>query len=236
MKNHSNFIRMSVCFLAILGIYGCGQKDPDKNEEDVEINAPAQIIDIAQAKTYYDTYGERRVPIIQKYEDSINGEGKMQKKNDAQESFDVGRFVYYDYKTIKQYLAYIEQEAKAANVEISTLRFYYSNYPDQTFFPASKDSIIHPRQNSILISPTYNDGKRDYLFYIGQGAEGQEAIPLADNFEPVKGYGLLDATIKKSYASFTPNFKISAVRPKAFANGESLTLNRGTGVPPPKNQ
>lgn len=147
----------------------------------------------------------------------------------------MGRFRYYDYETIKHYLAYIEQEAKKANVEISTLRFYYSNHPDQTLFPRSKGSIIHPRQNSVLISPTYTDGKRDYLFYIGQGAKGQEAIPLADNFESLKGYEKQKTTSSTAKAFFVPNFKKSVLAPKPFQEEQSLTLNRGTGVPPPKN-
>lgn len=138
--------------------------------------------------------------------------------------------MYYDYETIKRYLAYIEQEAEKANVEISTLRFYYSNFPNQTLFPGSKDPIIHPGQNSVLISPTYTDRKRDYLFYIGQGAEGQETIPLADNFEPIKEQETTPSTAK---ASFPPNFKNSILAPKPFQKEQSLTLNRGAGVPPP---
>ncbi|WP_419214059.1 hypothetical protein ACNR9Q_07880 [Maribacter sp. X9] len=230
MKNHSKFNSKTVCFLIILCICSCGDQNTNNEEDTKEITAPSQIINLVEAKADYDMYSKRRVPLIQQYEDSIN------KQNNDDQKFDVGRFVYYDYKTIKQYLAFIEQEAKEANVEISTLRFYFSNYPDQDFFPGSKDSIIHPRQNSIMLSPTYNDGKRDYLFYVDRGAEGQVAIPLADNFEAVKEYGNLDSTSNKVQASFVPNFKKSKTNLKTFQNGQSLTLNRGTGVPPPKNQ
>jgi hypothetical protein len=182
----------------------------------------------------YDNYSTRRVPLIQRYEDSINrGKGgeKMQLNAAAPKPFDVGRFVYYDYKTIKQYLDYIEQEAAAANVEISTLRIYFSNYPDKEFFSGTKDSILHPRQNSIMLSPTIKKGKRDYLFYIEEGAESQEAVILDDNFGTPKGMGLIKLEEENSHASFAPNF--FKPNPRPVYAGKSVTMNSGSGVPPP---
>lgn len=239
MKKSTVFFGKILCIASLIGIFSCKNDRAVPQEKEVDVEAPAQIVQISDAKESYDTYGKRRVPLIQKYEDSINrnrenlkDESKMDNK-----SFDVGRFVYYDYETIKQYLAYIEQEAKKANVEISTLRFYFSNYPDETFFPGTKDTIKHPRQNSILISPTYNDGKRDFLFYIAQSTEGAEAVPLNDSFGAIKGFGMSEDTKTKAYASIIPNLSSSKASPTySLQGGTSLTLNRGTGVPPPKNQ
>lgn len=237
MKNAKHLLRNVVVF-AILGftLTNCEEvkKDPPKEEEKPKVIAPTEIVEIDQAKMMYDNYSTRRLPLIQRYEDSINrGMGSMKMKSEAAapKPFDVGRFVYYDYKTIKQYMDYIEQEADAAGVEISTLRFYFSNYPDETFFPGTKDSIKHPRQNSLLLSPTIKKGKRDYLFYIAQGAEGQEAVVIDDDFGTQKGMGLLQSEEKTSHASLVPNFFKPNAKP--LYAGTSLTMNRGTGAPPP---
>lgn len=224
MKRPTSKTAITLYALAFTFIFGCNQE-----HDRTTISAPNKIVSIPQAKNMYDAYTKRRVPLIQHYEDSINRVHEDNKK------FDVGRYVYYDYKILKQYLEFIEQEAGDAGVEISTLRFYYSNYLDEAVFPNSKDSIKHPRQNSIMLSPTYNDGKKDHLFYIGNGTEGKQAIPLNDNFENIKGYSTNTAKNTKTYASFTPNINTANPNFSSLQNEQSLTLNRGTGVPPPKN-
>ena len=235
MKRQFNLISKILCAFTFLAYIGCNEQTSEKPKDPVQedkktVKPPNEIIDISEAKSMYESYEKRRVPLIQQYEDSINTEKGIKKE------FDVGRFVYYDYKTIKQYLAYIEQEAADANVEISTLRLYYSNYPDEEVFPNSETPIKHPRQNSLMLSPTYNDGKRDFLFYTSQGAEGKQAVPMNNSFEDMDGYGNIKERNIKAYASFVPNLNNVNVAPAVLQGKESLTLNRGTGVPPPKNQ
>ena len=171
----------------------------------------------------YSNYSERRLPLIQKYEDSINREKGVDKK------FDVARYVSYDYATIKQYLAFIEEEAKKADVEISTLRFYLSNYPDKPVFNA-KDSVLHPRQNSIILSPTLKKGDKNYLFYVENTGKSTKPILLSDSFGEIKGFGL-NKIKQKSHASIIPNF----TKPNTSMFSEtSLTMNRGHSAPPPE--
>lgn len=246
MKNVKKTLFSFTCILLItFSFTNCVEKSEKENTP--VVIAPAQIIEVDNAKIMYDAYGKRRVPLIQRYEDSINrnkGYDKMkqqkmqqnQKDGDTQipKPFDVARYVHYDYETIKQYMAYIEQEAKMANVEISTLRIYFSNYPDQTYFPKSKDSIKHPRQSSIMFSPTIKKGDRDYLFYIDDTKGESQAVLLNDEFGPAKGnkMGSINAKDEKSYASMLP----SLAKPKPvilpYQGGTSLTMNRGNGSPP----
>lgn len=235
MKRPFKLICKFLCVFTILAALGCNEQTNEKPKNPIQedkktVKPPNEIIDISEAKSMYESYEKRRVPLIQQYEDSINTEKGIKKE------FDVGRFVYYDYKTIKQYLAYIEQEAADANVEISTLRLYYSNYPDEEVFLNSETPIKHPRQNSLMLSPTYNDGKHDVLFYISQGAEGKQAVPMNNSFEDIDSYGNTEERNTKAYASFAPNLNNANVAPAVLQGKESLTLNRGTGVPPPKNQ
>ena len=249
IKAKNSLLCLCVLSLSVLNLSSCEEKMEKEKENLPEVMAPAQIVEIAQAKQMYDFYSDRRVPLIQRYEDSINRSKyndkiRQQKKanvksgNDNDEKkFDVARYVSYDYKTIKQYLAFIEQEAKKANVEISGLRFYFSNYPDKPFFD-NKDSVLHPRQNSVMLSPTLKKGKREYLFYIGGTEAQQEAVLLTDSFGPIKteGMGATPTHGIRSYASIMPNLTnntINTTLNSSFYAGSSLTMNKGTAAPPP---
>ncbi len=212
----------------IFNLNSCAEKVEKEKEEAPIVVAPAQIVPIDQAKSMYDNYSQRRSPLIQHYEDSING-GKGK--------FDVARYVSYDYETIKQYLAFIEQEAERANVEISGLRFYFSNYPDKPFFD-NKDSIVHPRQNSIMLSPTLQKGDRDYIFYIGGSEEQEQVVLLSDSFGEIgaQGMGNISSNKNKSYASMLPSSTSSNTNANtSFYANKSLTLNSGGSAPPPYN-
>ena len=226
-------VRILTLSALVLTIGSCAENTEKAKEakETPEVLAPAQIVQIDQAKEMYENYSDRRLPLIQKYEDSIN-EGKKK--------FDVARYVSYDYKTIKLYIAFIEQEAKNANVEISGLRLYFSNYPDKPFFD-NRDSILHPRQNSVMLSPTVKKGDRDYLFYIGGTQAKQEVVLLSDSFGALKTQetGGTDSEAKKAHASMLPKLNISNTNTTlntSFYSGTSLTMNRGHGVPPPHHE
>lgn len=231
--------------MTLIGIGGCNTKIDREIQAAAVVDAPKQIIAVDEAKGFYDDYTNRRVPLIQRYEDSINRARandkmrQMQQQGDTSKAqaeaepaqFDVARYVYYDYATIKQYMEYIEQEAKMANVEISTLRLYFSNYPDDPQF-------VHPRQNSIMLSPTLKKGDRDYLFYIGELDGKAEAVLLDNAFGPMKADGMGDGSTRKgkSYASFVPSLGTNRPNPAMpLQGGKSMTLNRGNGVPPPNN-
>ena len=230
IKEKKSLFCLVALSLFVFSFNSCAEKMEKEKEETPEVLAPAQIVQIDEAKAMYENYTDRRLPLIQHYEDSIN-EGK--------EKFDVARYVSYDYETIKQYLAFIEQEAKKANVEISGLRFYFSNYPKGPKFE-NGDAIVHPRQNSVMLSPTLKRGDRDYLFYIGGTEAKQEPVLLSDSFGSVKGQGMgvIGNGDNKSYASFIPsltNETTNSTLNASFYAGTSLTMNRGTGAPPPYN-
>ncbi len=240
-KSLYNLVALSV---VIFSFASCAEKM--EKEEKPEVLAPKQIVKIEEAKEMYDHYADRRVPLIQHYEDSINRwsiDEKMQQMQQNQDKnkakadegpakFDVARYVYYDYKTIKDYMSFIEQQAEAANVDISTLRFYFSNYPDDTQY-------VHPRQNSIMISPALKKDNREYIFYIDNSdPKNLKPVLLGDNFGPVKsGIGSTSLEENKAYASFAPSLpKTNSTVVLPSNGGQSLTLNRGGGAPPPYHE
>ena len=150
MKRSGRFNLFSLLPISILFLaFGCQEQSEKPKTESVK--APEQIISTNQAQELFDNYSSRRAPLIQKFEDSLNKESR----------FDVARYGYYDYKTIKKYIAYIEQEAEKAKVEISTLRFYFGNYPNKKQF-ADGRKVKHPRQNSFFIVPTLKKDGKEY--------------------------------------------------------------------------
>jgi len=245
---------LSILLFSLLISFGFTNCKDSKNQKPDDgptmetVERPAEIIEVDMARQQYLTYEKRRVDLIQKYEDSVDGyddKGKTrQKQNDQQaqqdpndpngERFDVARYVYWDYETIKNYLKYIEQEAKAANVEISTLRFYFSNYDENS-------ENVHPRQNSIMITPTLSQNEREYIFEIDDSdPKNLKPLLLSDAFEVIKnqekGMGNIYKDDQRSQASFVP----SLIEPSAvvlpYNPGKSVTMNRGTSVPPPYHE
>ncbi|MGB5691406.1 MAG: hypothetical protein WBM43_02255 [Flavobacteriaceae bacterium] len=228
MKNFKNVLSL-ILFTASLTFISCGERSAEvKNSQMAEVDPPEQIISLEEAQTMFKNYTDRRVPLIQKYEDSVNISQRDTSK------FDVARYTYYDYKTIKQYLEYIEQEAAKAGVEISTLRFYYSNYPKKGTFPDGSE-VLHPRQNSFFIQPTLNEKGEEYGFYTEDSGEGSEKRAVLLNgqmelFGP-DGVGIRVGNNTRAYAGF---IGVNTVAPASasYSNG-SLVLNHGHAAPPP---
>ncbi|MGX1929657.1 hypothetical protein [Flagellimonas sp. 2504JD4-2] len=216
MKNTRNAFAMLLgSLMLILGACKQPQKKDDPAEEPKErVKPPEQIISLEESKSLFDNYSRNRVAMIQEFE--------MEQNPD--EKFRPARFSSYDYSTIKQYMAFIEQEAKDANVDITSLRFYFGNYPNKEKFPDGK-KVVHPRQNAVFIVPTINVDGQNYGFYIGEDGKAK----LIKNAVGEKGMGSNETGEQKAYASFVPSFSA----PTAPFAGQSLTLNRGTSGPPP---
>ncbi len=182
-------------------------------EEQERVSPPEGIISLEESKSLYDNYSKNRLDIIQRYE-----------AERSTEKFEAARFSSFSYADIKQYIAYIEQEAKGAQVDISSLRFYFANYPDKADFPDGK-KIVHPRQNSIFVVPTMNVNGEDYGFYIG--ADGKAKLIKNAVGETAVGSNIKEDD--RSYASFAPSF----ASPVMLQESKSLNLNHSNSGPPP---
>lgn len=217
-----------LCLSLLFTLNSCKEqtRQAAQSKEPEVVKAPEQIISVAQAKNMYEQYSKRRAPLILRYEDSISK---------GEKEFDVARYTYYDYATIKQYLAYIEQEAEKAGVEIASLRFYFSNYPDQETFENGK-KVVHPRQNSIFLMPTVKSEGRDYGFYIQEGESGSEVMLLNGQLQPYtpEGIGVKGNVNYRNEAGLVPTlFPASSGAPVGLQGDKSLILNEGNSAPPP---
>ncbi|WP_435623103.1 hypothetical protein [Flagellimonas sp.] len=193
-------------------------RQQQEGEEEIQepIKPPSDIISLELSKTLYDNYTRNRVAPIMAYEMETNED----------EDFEVARFVDFDYKTMKQYIDYVEQEAKKAKVDVSTFRLYFANYPNSEKFPDGK-KVVHPRQNSIFLLPTLNQGGENLGFYIGADGKAKLIKDAVKGNE--QGYGNVMDNSEKAQAGFMPSFPA----PIMMQGEQSLTMNHGNSGPPP---
>ncbi len=179
------------------------------------------IISTERAREMYDAYSQRRVPLIQKYEDSIASDSS---------NFTPTRYVEYDLKTIKQYIAYIEHEAMQANVDINTLRFYLSNYPNSDKFN-NGDAVKYPKRNSFFVVPTMEHEGKNVGFSIEQIDGKYTAVPI--NRSNAVKEDQQDKTQSESSGDLNEAGFFASNNTAVQGDENSLILNDGTMVPPP---
>ncbi|WP_421801534.1 hypothetical protein [Flagellimonas sp.] len=210
MKNYKK------AFLALLGftflVLGACQQGPKKEEptkSEEEVLPPEGIISLEESKSLYDNYTRNRVDIIQQFE----AERSPDKKHIP------ARFTSFTYSDMKDYMAYVEQEAEEAGVKVASLRLYFANYPDKPDFPDGK-KVVHPRQNSIFIVPTTMIDGKEEGFYIGSDGKAKPIRAVVGN--------------KETGEESEPNTSQASFAPSLFQSGDtSLNLNHGSSGPPP---
>lgn len=216
-----NYIRILLFICANLFLFSC-QDGSTHSETPYEGPPKDHIISVERAQEMFDTYSQRRVPIIQKYEDSI--------KIDTAK-FTPTRYAEYDLKTIKQYIAFIEYEAMRAKVDINTLRFYLSNYPNSDKFP-NGDTVKYPRRNSLFVVPTMDYEGKNVGFSIEEKDGNYTAVPIKRPTPIQEGNqnkGQADSTGQMNEAGFF----MSNTSTVQGGGTTSLILNDSQLAPPP---
>lgn len=205
-----------LCFFAVSAFFGCNQQ---QKENTLIVDAPTNIISLNEADAIYNNYSTHRVSLIESYE-------TQQRQPD--EKFEASRFVDFDYDAIKQYIAYIDQEALAGGVKkVTKLRLYFANYPNEEKFPNGK-KVIHKRQNSIFMVPTLEKGGINYGFFIGKNGTAELIKDWKDSSKDGLGFSLDKK--QEAQAGFVHNFVLNT----SLQGSKSLAFNFGQGGPPPK--
>jgi len=153
----------------------CDEPCDCEGDEAPILGVPSNIIPLASADSLYKNYGNSRVDLIELAE-NITEEGDTIPKEDARYK-KATRAVRLPYKQLKEYLAYIEQEADTAGVEIVELRVYFGKYND-TFIEKNKKG-----RATVFLNPatefTLADGKKDTVSYaIITGANGAKRAEM----------------------------------------------------------
>lgn len=187
-----------------------GSKKESQDQKPIEITyeAPKQIISLEEADSLYVNYQKRRASIIVKTEMESHPEGKP---------FVPTQFVSFDIKVLKEYIGYVEQEAKKGGTTADSLRIYFGNY--------GNISKKYPKKNTVFLLPTAAVNK-DYggIFIDSEG----KAKLVRDWVNEQLDEGLKGN--QRSEASILPSFSSTSF----LQGGKSLTLNFGQGGPPPK--
>lgn len=197
-------------------------QEPKEMSGQGPVKPPKEIISVEHASEMYDSYSLRRVPIIKKYEDSVDSKSVK---------FTPTRYAEYDLETIKQYVAYVEYQAKQAKVDVKTLRFYLSNYPNDEKFP-NGDKVRYPKRNSLFVLPTMEYKGENVGFSIEEVDGEYSAVPISKrnaNREKAQNKVQIDSKKQLNEASF---FMSGSATVQA-SRTTSLVLNDGQIMPPP---
>ncbi len=249
-----NSIHRPFFFLVILGISlsNCTCTDNAIKDDPIVFDKDLDkiIIQAEQAKTRFENYGEHRGKIIEIYEnngrrfgDSVpqNQQYSKDKKQDVkaegqnvEKGFVPVQYTYYEYEKFKKYLKFIEQETKKAGADISTIRIYFANYPENE--PEDEEDYGKRKRNTVMFVPTIKIDGNESAYYISN--DGPEGIPrpyiITDSFVKTKktaSMGSLDIPRNTNEASLLPNFN-SSLSPSLFYADQSVIGNEGSRNPP----
>jgi len=136
-----------------------------------EIPAPNMIISLQEAEDMYHRYGTTTASLI---EETINID---REGNPIAESSDqyvqATRSLSIDYKKLKEYLAFIEQEAGSANTDISGVRIYFSQYKK-----GENDGRASVFLNPLMEAGKKGDIRDDVSFAIATSRNKSKAVPV----------------------------------------------------------
>lgn len=151
---------LALLFVSAIILEGCNEKPAQPGHPTVgdPIAPPKIIIDVQEAEDMYHRYGKDIVPILEKNNPNLKAT----------------RSLSIDYKTLKDYLAFIEQEAAEANkTEITGLRIYFAKYED-----SKNDGRATVFLNPIMEAGQKGDIRDDVAFAIKTDGNKSTAVPV----------------------------------------------------------
>lgn len=144
--------------------------DHSNNDDDggppTAVEAPDMIISVNQAVTLYKNYGENRIGLIEEYEEEL---GQV-------DNYRATTSLTFDFEMMKQYMKYVEQEAKSAGTDIKGLRVYLGQY--------NLKNSPHPNAETVFFNPTMKRDGNEVAFAI----QNQNGTPVAVTVGEVLGY------------------------------------------------
>lgn len=205
-----NSLKILVVGLGLTSLVACRTevKPEETTETDLpeEVEAPEGIISIGKSKELYDNYTRYRSESIEKFE----------KENFENDEFEAVRYTDFNFEDFRQYIDFVEQEAKKANVEVSTVRVYFANNGGE----------MH--KNCVFFVPTMKKGDENYGFFIG--ADGSAKLIKDEVGGAVKQQGM--GALNSEHGKTAHASMLSVSAPMLF-DDQSLAYDQGTSGPPP---
>ncbi|ANH59107.1 hypothetical protein [Dokdonia donghaensis] len=169
---------LALLFVSAIILEGCNEKPAHPGEPTVggPIAPPKTIIDVQEAEDMYHRYGKDIAPILEKNNPNLKAT----------------RSLSIDYKTLKDYIAFIDQEAAAANdTKISGLRIYFAKYED-----SKNDGRATVFLNPIMEAGAIGDLRDDVSFAIKTENGKSTAVPVGKLIKkPTTGSNRADLTM-----------------------------------------
>ncbi|GGG38045.1 hypothetical protein GCM10011344_43600 [Dokdonia pacifica] len=142
--------------------------DHTNNEDDgntgpptvVVVERPDMAIELGEAIALYQNYGANRVGLIESFEEEL---GDV-------DNYQATRSLTFNFKELRQYMDYVEQEAKTAGTDILGLRVYLGQYD-------TKNSP-HPNAETVFFNPTMKKGDNEVAFAIQNQNGNPTAVPV----------------------------------------------------------
>ena len=171
-----NQLRLTVLlFLGVCSLISCQEIEHPPTTGGEELEPPKIIISVQEAEDLYHNYGNIRVPLI---EQSVNITEEGEPIDPEADAYiRTTRSLSVDYKVLKEYLAFIEQQAGNAKTEITGLRIYFGKYADSE----------NDGRATIFMNPTMEFGAEgsindDISFAIKKDGAKSIAVPVAEVF------------------------------------------------------
>lgn len=193
MKLLNFMIPLSMMALLLVDCKG----NPTNNEDDgnngppTVVEAPDMIIPIEKGAELFYNYRDNRIGLIEQYEDSLG----------IVDDYKATTSVTFDFEELKQYMKYVEKQAKKSKTRIKGLRVYLGQYSD------TKDEE-HPRAETVFFNPTMNKDGSEVSFAIQYQNGNNMAIPVGELLDYDKkpaGRANLTLTVQDSIISLAGN-------------------------------
>lgn len=168
MKLLNFMIPLSIMALLLVGCKGDHTTDPgDDNGEGppTAVEAPDMIIPIEKGAELFYNYKENRISLIEDFENNDLPDGE--------EAYLATTSITFDFEELKQYMKYVEKQAKKSKTRIKGLRVYLGQYSD------SKNEE-HPRAETVFLNPTMKKDGGEVSFAILNQNGNNVAIPVGE--------------------------------------------------------
>ncbi|MFC4634707.1 hypothetical protein ACFO3O_12360 [Dokdonia ponticola] len=196
MKFSNFMIPLSMMALLLVNCKGehTNNQDDGNNDPPTVVEAPDMIIPVEKGAELFANYRENRISLIEETENADLPEG--------QDPYLATTSVTFDFEELKQYMKYIDKEAKKSKTRIKGLRVYLGQYSDTK-------NEKHPRAETVFFNPTmvYKDNQ-EVSFAIQHQNGNSMAVPVGQILDYGKkpaGRTNLTLTVQDSITSLAGN-------------------------------
>ncbi len=213
------YIGVAVVGAAVAFLF-LGKQEPDLGQFPPSGN-PVETLTFDQILDFYHNFDDLDAT-IQRYTRGRTGDS----------TFIATRAVSFDYQELIDYLNLIQNNAIAADIEISQLRFYFGQYENV----GNKDDDY---KQTLFFNPTTKftkgEKKGDLSYAIVRSGDKTSAVPLINVLDTIKNSELGQLSQKGKLVQEATVLSLISSGTATFYGAESQAKNGGQQSPPPSD-